>query len=79
MIECHPVLEDLCGSVNDITVATGPGSVQHSRPHETVGAERVCMCVCVCVCVCEREREREGMGMGRCYTCQRLKECWLKE
>ena len=43
LIECHPVLEDLCGSVNDITVATGPGSVQHSRPHETVGAERVCM------------------------------------
>ena len=50
MIECHPVLEDLCGSVNDITVATGPGSIQHSGPHETVGAERG-LCVCVCVCV----------------------------
>ena len=55
MIECHPVLEYLCGSVNDITVATGPGSVQHSSPHETVGAERF---------VCERDYiygERDAM------------------
>ena len=57
MIECHPVLEDVCGSVNDITVATGPGSIQHSRPHETVGAERF-------VCERERERERESGGGG---------------